>query len=115
MLWAVQNEGRGMSKVRARVSGHRKLYIHNTLEGAAHFIKEVIEKKIKEGKRDGLGFDYMTFAVMMAFDFEAKLNFMGARYAQPWNEWMRWKSKANHVFKAIGIEPDWTKRPYISL
>jgi hypothetical protein len=104
-----------MAKVKARVTGHRKLYIHSTLEGAAHFIKGVIEEKVKEGKRDGLGFDYMTCAVMLAFSLEAKLNFMGAKYAKPWNELMRWKAKANHVFKAIGIEPDWTKRPYVSL
>lgn len=104
-----------MAKVKARVTGHRKLYIHNTLEGAAHFTKGVIEAKLQEVKRDGLGFDYMTCAMMLAFSFEARLNFMGARYAQPWNEWMRWKAKANHVFKAIGIEPDWTKRPYTSL
>jgi hypothetical protein len=104
-----------MAKVRARVTGHRRLYIHNTLEGAAHFIKGVIEKKIEEGRRDGLGFDYMTYGVMLAFSFEAKLNFIGAKYAKPWNESMRWKAKANHVFKAIGIEPDWAKRPYASL
>jgi hypothetical protein len=104
-----------MAKVKARVTGHRKLHIHNTLEGAAHFIKGVIERKIKEGKRDGIGFDYMSCAVMLAFSFEARLNFMGTKYAKPWNEWMRWKAKANHVFKAIGIEPNWTKRPYTSL
>jgi hypothetical protein len=112
LCWA---EGGGMAKVRARVTGHRKLYIHNTLEGAAHFTKGVIEKKIKEGKRDGIGFDYMICAVMLAFSFEAKLNFMGAKYAKPWNEWTIWKTKANHVFNAIGIKPDWTKRPYTSL
>lgn len=104
-----------MAKVRARVTGHRKRYIHNTLENATHFIKGVIENKVKEDKRGGLGFDYMICAVMLAFDFEAKLNFMGARYVKPWNERMRWKAKANHVFKVIGIEPDWTKRPYASL
>jgi hypothetical protein len=105
----------GMAKVKARVTGKRKLYIHNTLEGAAHFIKGVIEEKIKEGTRDGIGFDYMICAVMLAFSFEAKLNFMGAKYAKPWNESMRWKAKANHVFKAIGIDSDWTIRPYTSL
>lgn len=37
-----------MAKVKARVTGHRKVYIHNTLENAAFFLKNTIERKIKE-------------------------------------------------------------------
>jgi hypothetical protein len=52
---------------------------------------------------------------MQAISFEAKMNFMGARYVKPWNESMRWKQKANSVLKAIGIDPRWSERPYASL
>lgn len=104
-----------MAKVKARVTGHRKLYIHNALENAAFFTKQTIEKKLKDGIRDGIAFDYMNLGIMLAFDFEAKLNFMGARYVKPWEEKQRWKCKANRVFKAIGVAKDWGKRPYSSL
>ena len=104
-----------MAKVRARVTGHRKLYIHNTLENAASFMKETIERKIKEGNRDGIAFDYINLGVMLAFDFEAKLNFMGVRFVRPWEEKQRWKCKANRVLKSLGIVRDWGKRPYSSL
>jgi predicted transcriptional regulator len=63
-----------MGIVKARVTGHRKLHIHNTLENFADFTKGVIEDKIKNNQRDGIGFDYMTLGIMLAFDFEAKVN-----------------------------------------
>jgi hypothetical protein len=55
-VWMLSAEGTEMAGIRARVTGHRKLYIHNTLENAAHFIKSVIEEKIETDKRDGIGF-----------------------------------------------------------
>jgi hypothetical protein len=104
-----------MAKVRARVTGTRKLYIHNTLENSAYFLKNTIDRKIEEDSRAGIAFDYMNLGVLLAFDFEAKLNFMGVRYVKPWDERQRWKCKADRVFKALGIERDWVKRPYSSL
>lgn len=104
-----------MGIVKARVTGQRKLHIHNTLENSAHFIKGVIEEKISKNERDGIGFDYMTLGIMLAFDFEAKVNFIGARYAKPWNEFQKWKPKLKLVFKTLGITVDWNKRPYMSL
>jgi hypothetical protein len=104
-----------MGIVKARVTGHRKLHIHNTLENFADFTKGVIEDKIKNNQRDGIGFDYMTLGIMLAFDFEAKVNFMGAKYVKPWNEFQKWKPKLKLVFKTLGMTVDWNKRPYKSL
>jgi hypothetical protein len=104
-----------MGIVRARVTGHRKLHIHNTLENFADFTKGVIEDKIKKNKRDGIGFDYMTLGIMLAFDFEAKTNFMGARYVKPWNESQKWKAKLKLVFKTLSMTVDWNRPPYTSL
>jgi hypothetical protein len=104
-----------MGVVRARVTGHRKLHIHNTLENFADFTKGVIEDKIKRNERDGIGFDYMTLGIMLAFDFEAKMNFMGKRYVKPWNEFQKWKAKLKLVFQTLHMTVDWNKRPYTSL
>lgn len=57
----------------------------------------------------------MTLGIMLAFDFEAKVNFMGVRYAKPWNEFQKWKPKLKLVFKTLGMTVDWNKRPYTSL
>jgi hypothetical protein len=40
-----------MGVVKARVTGRRKLHIHNTLETFASFTKGVIEDKIKRNER----------------------------------------------------------------
>jgi hypothetical protein len=97
------------------VHGHRKLYIHNTLDQGADNAKSDIEKKLAEGNREGIGFDYMTCGLMLAFTFEAQINFMGKRFLSPWHEMQRWKAKAERVFKALTIDYDWKKRPFLSL
>jgi hypothetical protein len=80
---------KGRYGVRARVTGQRKLQIHNTLENFADFTKGAIEDKITRKVTNGIGFDYMALGIMLAFDFEAKVNFMGARYVKPWNEFQK--------------------------
>lgn len=97
------------------VQGHRKLYIHNVLDQGADNAKTDIEKKLAAGDRTGIGFDYMTCGLMLAFTFEAQLNFMGQRFVKPWHEFERWKGKAEKVFKALSIDCDWSKRPFLSL
>jgi hypothetical protein len=57
----------------------------------------------------------MTLGIILAFDFEAKVNFMGAKYVKPWNEFQKWKPKLKLVFKTLGMTVDWSRRPYTSL
>jgi hypothetical protein len=97
------------------IQGHRRLYIHNTLDQGSFVAKSAVEKKLAEGNRDGIGFDYMSCALMLAFTFEAQVNFMGSRLLKPWNHHQRWKGKAERVFDVLSIECDWTKRPFLSL
>src|SRR3954469_10790718 len=97
------------------VQGHRKLYIHNTLDQGAFNAKTIIEKKLASGDRAGIGYDYMLCGLMLAFTFEAQVNFMGHRFLKPWDYFQRWKGKVNRVFDGLSIEHDWTKRPFVSL
>ncbi|SEO09034.1 hypothetical protein [Bradyrhizobium sp. OK095] len=96
------------------VQGHRKLYIHNTLDQGADNARSDIEKKLKDGDRTGIGFDYMTCGIMLAFTFEAQVNFMGTRFCTPWSYFGVWKAKVETVFNALKMEYDWAKRPFIS-
>jgi hypothetical protein len=41
------------------------------------YFKALIERKLADGNRDGIAYDYMACAALIAFAFEANLNFMG--------------------------------------
>jgi hypothetical protein len=107
-------------KFKARIETDTKIFIHNDLsQGATHF-HEVIEKKLKEGDRNGIAFDGMACALMIAFAFEANLNFMGNYLYKTgkltsWDEMAKFSKKRDKVFKAIGLEVDEDKRPQSSM
>jgi hypothetical protein len=57
----------------------------------------------------------MACAIMLAFTFEAKINFLGWKLIQQWKEFQPFEDKAKQVFEALKLEVDWTKRPYLSI
>jgi hypothetical protein len=65
-------------------------------------------------------FDGMACALMVAFAFEANLNFMGSHLLKTgklaeWNEWQSMTKKLNKVFGALGIPIELEKRPLSSM
>lgn len=66
-----------MDIVKARVQTDKTLYIHNDLSQGATYFSDNIQDKLKNGSRDAIAFDGMACALMVAFAFEANLNFMG--------------------------------------
>lgn len=106
--------------LKARIQTDAKIYIHNDLsQGATHF-DEVIKEKLKKGDRNGIGFDGMACALMIAFAFEANLNFMGNKLFQngkltAWDEMAKFSKKRDKVFKAIGMAVEEDKRPLSSM
>jgi hypothetical protein len=105
---------------KARIQTDAKIYIHNDLsQGATHF-DEAIKEKLKRGDRNGIGFDGMACALMIAFAFEANLNFMGNKLFQngkltAWDEMAKLSKKRDKVFKAIGMAVEDDKRPLSSM
>lgn len=106
--------------LKARIQTDAKIYIHNDLsQGATHF-DEVIKEKLKKGDHNGIGFDGMACALMIAFAFEANLNFMGNKLFQngkltAWDEMAKISKKRDKVFKAIGMPVEEDKRPLSSM
>jgi hypothetical protein len=106
--------------LKARIQTDAKIYIHNDLsQGATHF-DEAIKEKLKRGDRNGIGFDGMACALMIAFAFEANLNFMGNKLFQngkltAWDEMAKLSKKRDKVFKAIGMAVEEDKRPLSSM
>jgi hypothetical protein len=75
-----------MNLVKAKITQKKNVYIHNDLSQSAFYFKALIERKLADGNRDGIAYDYMACAAMIAFAFEANLNFMGYKVIKDWNE-----------------------------
>lgn len=89
--------------------------MHNDLSNATFYFKSVIEKKIEKNERDGLAFDRMACALMLAFTFEAKINFLGHKLLRNWREKQSFDDKVAQVLKHLRVEADWKTRPYRSI
>jgi hypothetical protein len=109
-----------LTNVKARIQTTSKVYIHIDLSQAATYFKEVIADKLAAKKRDAIMFDGMACALMIAFAFEANLNFMGSHLLKTaklteWNEMQSFAKKLKKVFTALDIPVDLEKRPLISM
>lgn len=105
-----------MEKIRARVQQKKNIYIHNDLSNAALHFKKSIETRLEQDNRAGITFDYMACAVMLAFTFEAKLNFLGHKlFGSEWNEKDTFDNKVDRVFEKLGVSRDQSKRPFSSI
>lgn len=104
-------------KFHKKVQQSVNLNIHNDLDSAALFFAQMAAEKAadRENKGDGLTFVCMAAGVMLAFSFEAYLNFMGDKYIGAWDEWAEYHTKIDKVFQHLKIAPDWSKRPYSSI
>jgi hypothetical protein len=103
-----------MTKVRVRREGKRFVYVHNDLSNAAFYFKKIIEEKQKSGG-EGIGLDCMACLLMLAFTFEANINFLGDHFVQGWKERSPFDTKIKRVFETLGVERDPSQRPYSSI
>lgn len=97
------------------ISGTKKVYIHNELQSSAFWFKNLVTKKSEAGERDGIGFEYMSAAIMIAFSNEANVNFIGYKIIPNWNEWASLESKTATVLTKLGIPIVWETRPLSSV
>lgn len=105
-----------MEKIRARHQGNKNIYVHNDLINAAHHFIEQIETKLKSDDRNGINFEYMACLTMLAFTFEAKINFLGHKLIKnAWKERQSFNDKVTEVLNYLKVNPDWTIRPYSSV
>lgn len=102
--------------IKANVKETRKIRIHNMLSQAAWYFKEIIEEKQKKDDIVGMTYTCMACATMLAFTWEAYLNFFGdALLPAMWREQQELTKKINLVFQKLKIAPDWSRRPYQSI
>lgn len=106
-------------KIKARVQKSARVFVHNDLSNAAlHFENEIKAKQDNGGA--GILIDGMACAVMVAFTFEANVNFMGfelnkAGKLPNWKERESFDEKVKKVFGALGFAVEKDKRPMASM
>ena len=64
------------------VQGHRKLYIHNTLDQGADNAKSDIEKKLAAGNHEGIGITGITVTPISRPLVKMQSNFFGSASCQ---------------------------------
>ena len=100
-----------MDMRKVRRSAKKRIYIHNTLSNGAHYFKGRISDREGNSNLDGITFDYISALLLLSFSFEAKVNFVGHKLIDGWNERKCIKDKVKIIYRSLGIEKDWGKEP----
>jgi hypothetical protein len=74
-----------------------------------------VDERIAKGDREGIGFEIIASLTLLAFEIEARFNFLGDKLINGWNEHMPMKVKVKKVCKLLGFTPDFSIRPYSSV
>ncbi|UVK52733.1 hypothetical protein DBIPINDM_006141 [Mesorhizobium sp. AR02] len=104
-----------MAQVRVKLKARRQINIHNDLGGAAFYFKKKVDHRIETDDREGISFEIMAGLTFLAFEAEAKFNFLGYKLIKGWNEREQASKKVEAVCGALGVKPDHAARPYSSL
>lgn len=98
-------------KVRKQVQ--KNIYIHNDLANTADHLRKRVEEMEATGNRDGIALDITACLTMLAFTFESRMNFIGAKtLGDDWKERDYFVNKIKTVFKTLEIDSNRTERPY---
>jgi len=104
-----------MSKVCARRHGSVRIYVHEDLVRGAAYFRDRIEERLEADDLVAINFDYMACLTLLAFSFEARINFIGYKKLTDWDEKRPILGKLKLILKYCSLSPDWNKRPYSSI
>jgi hypothetical protein len=105
-----------MEKYRVRRQAKKNIYIHNDLSNAAFHFKKSVDSRVKEGNREGIAFEVMACLSMLAFSFEARINFLGSKlYQEKWKERQAFNNKVGQVINKVKLGLPEQERPFISI
>jgi hypothetical protein len=101
---------------KAKRKDTRYIRVHNMLSQAGWYFKTVIEEKQKNNDEVGVTYNCMACTTMLAFTWEAYLNYFGDQLiGDYWKEQQPLNKKIDLVFQKLKIAPDWSCRPYQSI
>jgi hypothetical protein len=104
-----------MTKKRVRLRANRKIRIHNDIGNAAYYFKNRVNERSEKGDRDGIGLEMIAGLILLAFEVEARFNFLGATLLSDWDEQKNFYDKIKAVCEKLGVKPDFSKRPFASI
>lgn len=105
-----------METYRVRRQAKKNIYVHNDLSNAAFHFKKSVDSRLEEGNREGIAFEIMACLSMLAFSFEAKINFLGAKLFQDnWNERQAFNIKVSQVIDKVKLGLPENERPYTAI
>ncbi|WP_415770320.1 hypothetical protein [Pseudomonas sp. LB3P38] len=104
-----------MTKRQVQKTAKKIINIHNDIANTAHHLKTRIEEMEAVGSRHGISLDITACLVMLAFSFESRLNFVGEQKVEGFKERQVFNKKVELVVEALGLEPDFSVRPYSSI
>ena len=104
-----------MSKMKVRLKAHQNIYIHNDIGNAAFYFKKRADERIAKDDREGVGHEIVAGLTLLAFEVEARFNFLGARLITNWNERAPAKEKVETVCSHLSVTVDFSTRPYSSI
>jgi hypothetical protein len=104
-----------MAKIKVRLKAHHHFYIHNDIGNAAFYFKNRVDERIAKNDHDGVGLEIMAGLTLLAFEAEARFNFLGAKLITGWNEGGKTIKKIKAVCRHLEIAPNFSVRPYSSL
>ncbi|OFJ45725.1 hypothetical protein BJN42_11940 [Pseudomonas koreensis] len=110
-----RHQERDMKKLRVQKTAKKNIHIHNDISNTAHHLKARIEEMEATGDRQGIALDITACLVMLAFTFESRLNFIGEQTVEDFKERRWFDKKVEIVLKTLGLEPDFSVRPYSSI
>lgn len=93
----------------------KNIYVHNDISNAAYHLKERIESNIKDDHKEGISLEIMSCLIMYAFEFEAKINFIGHMRLTNWKERAGFDEKMKQIRRQLGVPQDRNCRPYITI
>jgi hypothetical protein len=104
-----------MAKIKVRLKAHRRIYIHNDIGNAVFYFKDRVDTRIAQGDRDGVGLEIIAGLTLLAFEVEARFNFLGAKLIADWKERAPATEKVEKVCGHLGVALDFSVRPYSSV
>jgi hypothetical protein len=99
-------------RIRAALEVEQDDLIPNDLGNAAHYLTMRIADHLARDDHEGLFLEMIAAVTMTAFSFEAYLNFIGGETVEEWNERQRTREKLPTICTALGLTPDYSRRPY---
>lgn len=110
-----RHQERDLKKLRVQKTAKKHIHIHNDISNTAHHLKSRIEEMEAAGDKHGMALEITACLVMLAFTFESRLNFIGEQKVVDFKERRVFDKKVEIVLKALGLEPDFSVRPYSSI